>query len=279
LPTIASVKYAGTGGGFKRFVTGEIDICDASRPIQAGEMEKSREHGVEYIELPIAFDAITVAVNVENKWCDAMTVEELKTVWEPGSKITRWNQIRSEWPDEEIHLFGAGTDSGTFEYFTEAIVGKKNASRSDYTAQENDNIIVQGIQGDKFALGYVPYAYYEPQQQTLKAVKIDWEKDEQGPVEPTVENVVNSVYNPLSRPLFIYVLRSSADKPHVQSFVEFFVTHGEAIAQDVRYIPLPADAYPKVLERFQKRETGTAFGGHSEVGLHIDEILSREPQQ
>ncbi len=171
------VDKSGTGGGFKNFVLGQLDICDASRPIQESEMERCKAGGVEYIELPICFDAITVAVSKQNDWCKELSVADLKKLWEPDSKVTKWKDLRPEWPDQKINLFGAGTDSGTFEYFTEAIVGKKGASRSDYTASEDDNVIVLGIEGDKFGLGYLPYAYYAPRAATLNAVAISWDKN------------------------------------------------------------------------------------------------------
>ena len=273
-----SVKYAGTGGGFKSFVKGELDICDASRPITEKEMAACKENGVEYIELPICFDALTIAVNAKNDWATDITTAELKKLWEPEAtgKIMTWNQVREGWPNEKITLFGAGTDSGTFEYFTEAIVERKNASRSDYTASENDNVILQGIEGDVHALGYVPYAYFEPRQKTLKALKIDWDKDEAGPIAPSPENVVSGTYNPLSRPLFIYVNRKSTDRPEVKSFVKYYLTNGKKLAQEVKYIPLPDDVYPQVLERFTKMQVGTGFGGEAAIGLPLGEILKRE---
>lgn len=275
-----SVKYAGTGGGFKNFVQGELDICDASRPIQESEMALCKANGVEYIELPICFDALTIAVNAKNDWANDITTDELKKLWETAAegKITTWSQVREGWPNEKITLYGAGTDSGTFEYFTEAIVEKKNASRSDYTASENDNDILRGIEGDKNALGYVPYAYYEPRKDSLKALKIDWSQDEAGPIEPSPASVVQGVYNPLSRPLFIYVNRKSAERPEVKAFVDFYLLNGKQLAQEVKYIPLPDTAYPAIAERFNKLQVGTGFGGHSKVGLHIDEVLKIEPQ-
>jgi phosphate transport system substrate-binding protein len=270
-----SVKYAGTGGGFKSFAKGDLDVCDASRPITEKELALCKENGVEFYELPIAFDALTVIVNKDNDWTEQMTVEELQKLWHPDNQttITKWSQIRAGWPDEKITLFGAGTDSGTFEYFTEAIVGEKNKSRSDYTATENDNIILQGVQGDKYALGYVPYAYFEPRADVLKAVKIDAGK---GPVMPSPENVINGTYAPLSRPLFIYVQQKAAERPEVTEFVKFYVSNGKQLALAVKYIPLPDEAYPAVLQRFDSRTTGTVFDGHAAIGMNIHEILSKE---
>jgi phosphate transport system substrate-binding protein len=273
-----TVGISGTGGGFKKFTRGEIDIADASRPILKEEMEVAKQNGIEYIELPICFDALTVVVNPQNNWVTSMTVEELKKIWEPDAqgKITHWNQIRPEWPNEKISLFGAGSDSGTFDYFTEAIAGKAKASRGDYTGSEDDNVLVQGIEGNKYALGYIPYAYYAPHSSKLKAVAIQWSKNKvQEPVLPSPENVLNGTYNPLSRPLFIYVNRKSADQPEVKEFVEFYLKNVPQLAKEVKYLPLPENAYQTALTRFTERKTGTGFGGVPEVGLHVEEILKR----
>jgi phosphate transport system substrate-binding protein len=272
------VDKSGTGGGFKKFVKGEVDICDASRPIQESEMKLCQQNGVEYIELPVCFDALTVAVNIDNDWCDTMTTAELKMLWEPAAEdtITTWNQVRQGWPKEKISLFGPGRDSGTFEYFTEAIVEKKNASRTDYQGSEDDNAILLGIEGEKGALGYVPYAYFAPRAgRTMKAVKID---AGQGPIAPSVETVKDATYAPLSRPLFIYVNRQSAERPEVKKFVEFYMANGARISEMVKYIPLTDKAYEMSAERFKKLQTGTAFGGHSEFGLPLEELLKRDPQ-
>jgi phosphate transport system substrate-binding protein len=271
------VDKSGTGGGFKKFVRGQIDICDASRPIQQSEMQLCRENGIEYIELPVCFDAVTIAVNIQNDWCDSMTTEELKRLWAPEAhgKITRWSQIRAGWPDVKISLFGADRDSGTFEYFTEAIVEQKNASRTDYQASADDNAILLGIEGERGALGYVPYAYFAPREgRTMKAVKID---AGQGPVAPSVETVKNATYVPLSRPLFIYVNRQAAERPEVKRFVEFYLANGAQLAELVKYIPLTDEAYEMGRERFNRLQTGTGFGGHSEFGLPLEELLKREP--
>jgi len=243
-------------------------------------MEIARANNIEYIELPVAFDALTVVVNPENDWVDSMTVEELKKVWEPDAqgKITRWNQIRPEFPNEEIALFGAGADSGTFDYFTEAIVGKAKSSRGDYTGSEDDNVLVQGIEGNKYALGYLPFAYFEPHKARMKALSIQWDKNKvQEPVMPNLENVLAGTYNPLSRPLFIYVNRKSLDKPEVKEFVEFYLANAPALTQEVKYMPLPQDAYDMAVQRFREMKTGTGFGGVPEVGLPVAEILNRPP--
>jgi phosphate transport system substrate-binding protein len=275
------VNYSGTGSGFKKFLEGKLDIADASRPIQQSEIDQAKEAGIEYIELPVAFDALTIAVNAENDWATEITIDELKKLWEPGAKdtITKWNQIREGWPDKEIKLFGAGHDSGTYEYFTEAVVGKKGSARSDATATEDDNIIVQGVAGDKFSLGYLPYAYYEPNKDKLKALKIDWKSDDEvGAIEPSVETVRAGQYNPLSRPLFIYVKRSSAERPEVKAFVEFYLAHAAELSKSLQYVPLPDAAYTMAQERFAKLQVGTGFGGKSEFGLPLEEIMKREPK-
>lgn len=277
----ATVGISGTGGGFKKFVRGETDITNASRPILKEEMEQAKTNGIEYVELPIAFDALTVVVNPQNDWVTSMTVEDLKKIWEPGAqeKITRWNQVRPEWPNEKIALFGAGADSGTFDYFTEAVVGKPKASRGDYTASEDDNVLVQGVEGNKYALGYIPYAYFAPHSTRMKAVGIAWEKNKvKEPVMPSPENVLAGTYNPLSRPLFIYVSRKSLDKPAVREFVEFYLKNVAALATEVKYLPLPGKAYEMALERLRNAQTGTGFGGVPEVGLPVEEILQRPPK-
>ena len=276
-----TVGISGTGGGFKKFVRGEIDVTDASRPILTDEMAQAKANGIEYIELPIAFDALTVVVNNQNTWASSITVAELKKIWEPEAqgKITNWNQIRPEWPNEKIALFGAGADSGTFDYFTEAIVGKPKASRGDYTASEDDNVLVQGVEGNKFALGYIPYAYYAPHSSRMKAVGIEWDKNKvKGPVMPSPENVLAGTYNPLSRPLFIYVSRKSVDKPAVKDFVEFYLKNVGSLAKEVKYLPLPDNAYQMATERFRTMQTGTGFAGIPEVGLPVEEILKRPPK-
>jgi phosphate transport system substrate-binding protein len=272
-----TVGISGTGGGFKKFARGEIDITNASRPILHQEMAACKKNGIKYIELPVCFDALTVAVHPENDWVDTITVEELKKIWEPAAegKITRWSQVRKGWPDEEIILYGAGTDSGTFDYFTEAIVGEAKASRGDFTASEDDNTLVQGIEGNKYALGYLPFAYYESNKNRLKALKID-QGDGNG-VLPTVENVINGSYAPLARPLFIYVSEKSVQRPEVEKIVEFYLANAPALATEVNYIPLPDDAYPLVLKRLKDRTTGTAFGGETDVGASIKELLDRTP--
>jgi phosphate transport system substrate-binding protein len=276
-----TVGISGTGGGFKKFVRGEIDVADASRPILTDEMAQAKANGIEFLELPVAFDALTVVVNPQNNWVTSMTVAELKKVWEPDAqgKITHWNQVRPEWPNEKIALFGAGADSGTFDYFTEAIVGRAKASRGDYTASEDDNVLVQGIEGNQYALGYIPFAYFAPHSNRMKAVAIEWEKNNvKEAVLPNADNVLAGRYNPLSRPLFIYVSRKSLDKPAVKEFIEFYLKNVKTLATEVKYMPLPDTAYEMANERVRTLQTGTGFGGVPEVGLPVEEILKRPPK-
>ena len=270
-----TVGISGTGGGFKKFCRGETDVQDASRPILRKEMEDCKKAGIDYYELPVAYDALTVMVNPKNDWIKSMTVAELKKIWEPAAqgKITKWNQVNPAWPDAPLKLYGAGADSGTFDYFTEAVVGKSKSSRGDFTASEDDNVLVQGISNDKNALGYFGFAYYVENQAKLKAVAVDGGK---GPVLPSAQTVENGTYNPLSRPIFIYVSKKSAAKPEVKEFVEFYLKNAAPLVKEVKYVPLPASAYTTALEHFQKGKVGTVFGGEAEVGLKIEELLKRE---
>jgi phosphate transport system substrate-binding protein len=270
-----TVGISGTGGGFKKFCRGETDISNGSRPILKAEMEICAKAGIKYIELPIAFDALTVVINPKNTWAKTMTVADLKKIWEPTAqgKITKWNQVRAAWPNEPIVLFGAGADSGTFDYFTEAIVGKAKASRGDFTASEDDNVLVQGVESNKNALGYFGFAYYAPHKDKLTAVLVDGGK---GPVGPSAQAVIDGTYNPLSRPLFIYVNEASAKKPEVKEFVEFMMTKGAELTTEVGYVPLPKQAYEKALANFRAGKLGTVFGGVPEVGVTIENLVSRE---
>jgi phosphate transport system substrate-binding protein len=275
-----TVGISGTGGGFKKFCRGETDLSDASRPILAEEMRACKEAGIEFYELPIAYDALTVAVSPKNDWASEITVEELKRIWEPEAqgKITRWNQVRPEWPDQPLMLFGAGADSGTFDYFTEAVTGKAKASRGDFTGSEDDNVLVQGIENNKYALGYIPYAYYAPHRDRMKALAIV-AKPGAPAVLPSIEAVKSGTYQPLSRPLFIYVSAKSAERPAVQRFVEFLLTEGPALIEEVGYLPLPDSAYELARKRFAEKQVGTVFGGVPEVGIPVEELLKREASQ
>jgi phosphate transport system substrate-binding protein len=271
-----TVGISGTGGGFKKFCRGEIDISDASRPILKKEMDDCKAAGIEYFELPVAFDALTVVVNPKNGFIKTLTVAELKKMWEPGAqrKVTRWNQVNPAWPDAPMKLFGPGADSGTFDYFTEAIVGKSKSSRGDFTASEDDNVLVQGVSRDVNGLGYFGYAYYIENKDKLKAVPIVNEKGQ--PVEPSMEAVLRGAYSPLSRPIFIYVNAKSLGKPEVREFVEFYLKHGSKLAREVKYVPLPDVAYTTGWDHIQKGKKGTVFGGNAEVGITIEELLKRE---
>jgi phosphate transport system substrate-binding protein len=276
-----TVGISGTGGGFKKFCAGETDISDASRPIKESEVKLCGAKKIEYIELPVAYDGLAVMVNPKNNWVDSMTVKELKMIWEPAAqgKILKWNQVRPSWPDRPIRLYGPGTDSGTFDYFTEAINGKEKASRSDFTASEDDNILVQGIASDLGALGYFGVAYYENNKDKLKLVAVDDEKDGngKGPQRPTYENIVKGTYQPLARPIFIYVNAKAAERPEVQRFVKFYIKNGAKLSKEVGYVSLPKEAYDLAQGRFDKRMKGSVFGGHgSQVGVKIEDLLKKE---
>ncbi|MFC6997444.1 PstS family phosphate ABC transporter substrate-binding protein [Rufibacter roseus] len=255
-----TVGVSGTGGGFKKFVRGEIDINNSSRSIKEEEAKQAQENNISYLELSVTYDGLTVVVHPENNWATSMTVEELKKIWEPAAqgKIKRWNQIRPEWPNEEIHLFGAGVESGTYDYFTEAVVGKSHASRGDYTASEDDNVLVQGVSTDKNGLGFFGYAYYLENKDKLKAITIDDQNDAngKGAIMPSVETVKNGTYAPLSRPLFIYVNSKAAARPEVVKFINFYLDNASELSSEVGYIPLPAEELQKQKQKFNDFVTG-----------------------
>jgi phosphate transport system substrate-binding protein len=271
-----TVGISGTGGGFKKFCRGETDISDASRPILKQEMADCKAASIEYYELPVAFDALTVVINPKNSFIKTLTVAELKKMWEPGAqgKVTRWNQVNPAWPDAPMKLFGPGADSGTFDYFTEAVVGKSKSSRGDFTASEDDNVLVQGVSRDVNALGYFGYSYYIENKDKLKAVPIVNDKGQ--PVEPSLDAVLKGSYQPLSRPIFIYVNAKSLGKPEVKEFVEYYMKHGAKLSKEVKYVPLPDSAYTAAWDHVQKGKKGTVFGGVAEVGITIEELLRRE---
>lgn len=275
-----TVGVSGTGGGFKKFCRNETDISNASRPITKSEMDACKAAGVEYFELPVAYDALTVVINPRNTWLKQATVAELKKMWEPAAqgKITRWNQVNPAWPDQPIKLFGAGSDSGTFDYFTEAIVGKSKSSRGDFTASEDDNVLVQGVAGDVNAIGYFGYAYYAENQNKLKALPIV-EKDGKPAVAPSETTVINGTYQPLARPIFIYVNAKAIAKPEVKKFIDFYMANAAKMAKEVKYVPLPPDAYKVAADHIAKGKKGTVFGGKNEVGITIAELLKREASQ
>ncbi|GJL76522.1 PstS family phosphate ABC transporter substrate-binding protein [Nitrosomonas sp.] len=270
-----TVGISGTGGGFKKFCRGELDIVNASRAITELEMQACKKTGVQYIEMPIAFDALTVAINPRNTWSETMTVDELKRIWEPGAQgeINNWNQINPDWPDKKIKLFGAGADSGTFEYFTEAIVGRAKSSRGDFTASEDDNVLVQGVASDKYALGFFGFAYYIENKNKIKAVAVD---SGSGSVIPSAQTVENGSYQPLSRPVFVYVNAQSTEKYEVQNFVKFFMANAAELVAEVKYFPLSPKIYDNNLMNMKKKKVGTVFSGESEVGVNIEEVMEHK---
>jgi phosphate transport system substrate-binding protein len=243
------VGRSGTGGGFKKFSHGEIDICNASRPITEVEKQACRDAGIEYVELEIAYDGLAVCVNPQNEWCSCLTVDQLKSLWQPDSKVSTWRDVDPNWPDAEIELFGADTDSGTFDYFTEVIVGKTGKSRSDYHQSADDNTLVMGVAGDKFGLGYFGLAYYEANKDKLKLLGID--SGDGNCVQPTAETVRNNTYRPLSRPLYLYVRTSSLSRPEVKSFVEFYLNTVNHVAAEAGYVPVPDDVVERSKQIFQ----------------------------
>ena len=272
-----TVGISGTGGGFKKFCRDETDFSNASRPITQKEMADCKAAGVEYIEMPVAFDALTVVINPKNTFLKQATVEEMKKLWEPAAQgvVLKWNQVNPAWPDAPVKLFGAGADSGTFEYFTEAMVGKAKSSRGDYTASEDDNVLVQGVSRDVNAIGYFGYAYYAENTKKLKALPIVNPKTGKA-VEPSAANVENGTYAPLSRPIFVYVKAKSLNKPEVKEFVEFYMKNAATLTKEVKYVPLPASAYTGNLEHIAKKKIGTVFGGHNEIGITIEDLMKRE---
>lgn len=276
-----TVGISGTGGGFKKFCRGETDIQNASRPISASEIKKCRKAGIKYYELPVAYDATAVVVNPANDWVKNMSVAELKKIWEPSAqgKVTKWSQVNKKWPDAPLALYGAGADSGTFDYFTLAIVGKEKSSRGDYTASEDDNTLVMGVANDKNALGYLPYAYYEENKSKLKVVGIIGGKNaplKNKPVFPSKETVENGTYYPLSRPIFIYVSAKSLEKPEIKAFTDFYLKNASTLVPEAKYVALPSEAYKMAQEQVEKKKVGSAFGGHAPVGLKVQELLKKE---
>ncbi|MDO6389297.1 PstS family phosphate ABC transporter substrate-binding protein [Pontibacter sp. BT731] len=252
-----TVGVSGTGGGMKKFSRGEIDIVNASRSINDSEAQTAKENGISYVQLSVAYDGLTVVVHPSNDWAKDITVAELKKMWEPEAQgtIKRWNQIRPEWPDKEIHLYGAGVESGTYDYFTEAIVGKSHSSRGDYTASEDDNVLVQGVSTDPLALGFFGYAYYEENKQKLKAVPVD---NGAGPILPSLETVKDGSYAPLSRALFLYVSSKAVVRPEVVDFINFYLENAGELAQEVGYIALPDNVYNEQKQKFEQFATGAA---------------------
>lgn len=272
-----TVGISGTGGGFKKFCRGETDISNASRPILKSEMDACKAAGITYYELPVAYDALTVVMNPKNTFLKSITVAELKKIWEPASqgKITKWKQVNPAWPDQPIKLFGAGADSGTFDYFTEAVVGKAKSSRGDYTASEDDNVLVQGVSRDINAIGYFGYAYYAENQDRLKGVPIV-ANGAKNAVEASIETVVNGTYQPLARPIFIYVSAAAYDRAEVKQFIEFYMKNAPTLVSEVKYVALPKKAYDYNIEHLAKKTLGTKFGGENKVGLTIEDLMKLE---
>ncbi len=275
-----TVGISGTGGGFKKFCAGEIDISDASRPIKQVEIDSCKQNGIEYIELPVAFDALSVVVHPSNNWATSITVAELKKLWEPEAqgKIMKWNQIRSSWPDKPIALFGPGVDSGTFDYFTEVIVGKAQSSRGDFTSSEDDNVLVQGVSSNPNALGFFGLAYYTENKGKVKAITIDDGNDAngKGPQEPTVENVIKGVYQPLSRPLFIYASKKALDRPAIKDFVAFYLDNNAKLATEVGYVRVPDEVETLAKSRFNSLRTGTVYSAESgHTNISLAELMKR----
>ena len=258
-----TVGISGTGGGFSKFCAGETVISNASRPIKPTEIAACAAAGIDYVELSVAYDGIAIVVHPDNDWVDFLTVDELKRMWEPEAQqnVTRWNHIRSDWPDRELHLFGPGADSGTFDYFTDVITGEEDASRGDFTSSEDDNVLVQGVSTDPLALGFFGYAYYGENSERLKLVGVDDgdEENGSGPILASPETVRDGTYRPLSRPIFIYVSTQSLERPEVQSFVDFFLTEGGGLVPEVGYVPLSEAEYEQARARVDSRVTGTIY--------------------
>jgi phosphate transport system substrate-binding protein len=270
-----TVGESGTGGGFKKFCRGETDISNASRPISQKEMDACKDAGIQFIELPVAFDGLTVVVNDKNNWVKSISVDELKKIWGPGSSVKNWKDINPAYPDKKLSLYGPGTASGTFDYFSEAINGKAKSHRTDYTPSEDDNVLVQGVSGNEGGMAYFGLAYYEENKDKLRALPIS-AKAGATAVMPSFDSVKNGTYIPLSRPIFIYVnATAAAFKPEVKAFVNFYIDNAPALVKEVKYVPLPAEDYAAVKAHFKAMKPGTGFGGKSEVGIKIGDLLSR----
>ncbi|MEM1167371.1 MAG: PstS family phosphate ABC transporter substrate-binding protein [Planctomycetota bacterium] len=262
-----SNAVTGTGGGFKKFVAGETDISNASRPIKPSEVDLAAANGVEFIELPVAFDGLTIAVGRSNHWCTDLTVDELKDIFLAGSTVERWSDIRTEWPDTPVELFIPGTDSGTFDYFKEVVAGKTGSIRDDVTVSEDDNVLVNGVSNTPGGLGFFGCAYYFQNRGKLRSIPISHEGGE--PIPPTHDTIERGEYAPFSRPLFIYVNTRSAARPEVRAFVEFYMRNGGRIAEEVNYVQLPRTIYRQAFRsRFMLQETGTAYVNDESETVH-----------
>ena len=272
-----TVGISGTGGGFSKFCAGETDISNASRPIKAVEIKACAAAGIEFVELPVAYDGIAVVVHPSNDWVDALTVADLRRMWEPAaqSTVARWEQVKTGWPEAELHLFGPGADSGTFDYFTDVIVGDEGASRGDFASSEDDNVLVQGVSTDGLALGFFGYAYYEENRDRLRLIAVDDEDDANGagPIAVSPDTVRDGTYQPLSRPIFVYASTDSLDRPEVAAFVAFYLTQGSDLVREVGYVPLSLPEYELVAERVRMRITGSMFDEGQGAGLSLEELL------
>jgi phosphate transport system substrate-binding protein len=265
-----TVGISGTGGGFKKFTVGETEISNASRPIKATEASAASKSGIQYIELPVAYDALTVVVNKANTWATNLTTAELKKIWEPGSKVKNWSQVRAGFPNMPLKLYGPGTDSGTFDYFTEAINGKEKACRTDFVSSEDDNVLVQGVSRDRGALGYFGFAYYEENANKLNAVAING-------VKPSIAAVNNGTYKPLARPLFIYVSKKAIAQPHVDRFVRYYLQNTAKLSRQVGYVPLPSSIVRIVMARYNRKTPGSVFGNKGAVvNMSLTGLLRKE---
>ena len=276
--TRMTVAMSGTGGGFKRLCKREIAVTGASRPIASAEIEMCRRGGVDFIELAVAYDGLAIVVNPAATWVSSITVDELARLWSPTAQgtVVRWSDVRPEWPDDEVHLFGAGIDSGTYDYFTQVIVGTEHASRGDYTSSEDDNLLVHGIASDKHALGFFGFSYYAENRSRLKLVPVDDGNSANGagPIAPSAETVRNGTYQPLTRAIFVYVALDAAARPEVAAFVDFYLARGPELAREVGYVPLPEATQALVRARFAARTPGSIVDGNGgSVGTRLEELL------
>jgi phosphate transport system substrate-binding protein len=276
---LVTVGISGTGGGFKKFCRGESDVQNASRPIQEKEAASCKEAGVSYIELPIAYDAITLVVSKKNTWLKDITLAELKKIWEPAAqgKLKTWDEVRKGWPKQPIRLYGAGADSGTFDYFTEVVNGKAKVSRSDYTSSEDDNTLVQGVWQDEFGFGYIPFAYYEHNTDKLRDVALKTDKGQL--LLPTVKSIAEGSYAPLSRPIFIYVSSKALEKAEVGSFVSYYLKNVAKLSKQVNYVALPDALNKMVYTSFEKKQTGSLYPKGEEIGLNLETLLKKNARQ
>jgi phosphate transport system substrate-binding protein len=274
-----TLGISGTGGGFKKFCRNELDVVNASRPISTKEMAACKEAGVEYIELPIGYDALTVVVNPNNTWLTSLSTKELKLMWEPAAqgKIRSWQQINPAFPDVRLKLYGAGSDSGTFEYFTAAINGKAGSSRGDYSPAEDDHETVDGVAKNVNAIGYLGLAYFEENKQKLKGVAISW--SDKNPIYPSAKSVMDGTYQPLSRPIMIYVNAASLNKPEVKAFALYYLNNASKLVKKVKYVELPANTYKLGLARINNAVKGTSFGGEIQSGLQLEDVMGRPMRQ